>query len=211
MKDYYQILGVSKTASTDEIKRAYRKLAHQHHPDKGGEANRFKEINEAYQTLSDPQKRSYYDQFGTAGPGAGFGSAEGFGRGFEGFEGFDGGDGGFSFSFGGGGLGDIFEGLFSQAFSTIQAAVEISPAQAVLGDELHLKVGNEKVDFKIPPGTADGTQFRFRGKGRSSRRGQGDLIIAVKIQIPQRLSKEERELWEKLKEQSTRKRSWFGL
>ena len=71
-KDYYKILGVSKDASTDEIRKAYRKLAHQHHPDKGGEETKFKEINEAYQTLSNPEKRSQYDRFGASFDQAGF-------------------------------------------------------------------------------------------------------------------------------------------
>ena len=73
-KDYYNILGVSKNAPKDEIKRAYRKLAHQHHPDKnGGDDTKFKEINEAYQILSNDQKRQQYDQFGSAFDQAGFG------------------------------------------------------------------------------------------------------------------------------------------
>ena len=79
MKDYYTILGVGKNANADEIKRAYRKLAHQHHPDKkGGDEKNFKEINEAYQVLGDTQKRKQYDQFGTSGS--------------SGFSGFSGGD-----------------------------------------------------------------------------------------------------------------------
>lgn len=99
-RDYYEVLGISKNASADEIKRAYRKLARQHHPDvnkEPGSAEKFKEINEAYQVLSDPNKRSQYDYFGPAyrqagqagGPEGGFGF-EGFdfGRGFQGFEGF---------------------------------------------------------------------------------------------------------------------------
>src|SRR3989344_4642706 len=63
-KDYYQILGVQKSATQEDIKRAYRKLAHQHHPDKGGDEKRFKEVSEAYRVLSDSEKRSQYDQFG---------------------------------------------------------------------------------------------------------------------------------------------------
>jgi molecular chaperone DnaJ len=91
-RDYYEILGVTKNASADEIKRAYRKLARQYHPDvnkKSGAEEKFKEINEAYQVLSDPNKRSQYDYFGSAGGTGGFGF-EGFdfGEPFRGFEGF---------------------------------------------------------------------------------------------------------------------------
>jgi molecular chaperone DnaJ len=82
MKDYYQILGVSRQASPEEIKKAYRKLAHQYHPDKGGDEQKFKEINEAYQVLSDQNKRRQYDQFGRT------------------FDGFQGGESGWDFGFG---------------------------------------------------------------------------------------------------------------
>lgn len=95
MKDYYETLGVTKNASGEEIKKAYRKLAHQYHPDKrGGDEKKFKEINEAYQTLGDQKKREHYDRFGTLGHH----SFEGFS---DGFSGADMGD-----------LGDIFEDLF---------------------------------------------------------------------------------------------------
>jgi len=112
-KDYYEILGVSKSASNDEIKKAYRRLAHQCHPDKkGGSEEKFKEINEAYQTLSDPQKRANYDRFGKDNPfgSGGFGSNQGQ---------YQGGFGGFSenFNFGrsSGGFEDIFSDIFSSA------------------------------------------------------------------------------------------------
>ncbi len=87
-KNYYQILGVGKNASPEEIKKAFRDLAHKHHPDKGGSAEKFKEINEAYQVLSNPQKRAQYDQFGsTFDQGSRFGAQ---GSGFGGFGGFSG-------------------------------------------------------------------------------------------------------------------------
>lgn len=113
--DFYKTLGVDKNASEDEIKKAYRKLAHKHHPDKaGGDAEKFKEINAAYQVLSDKSKRQQYDQFGQTfdGRSGGFGGAQGFG----GFEGFD--FGGFQQGFGGG-QGFEFEGGFEDIFSNI--------------------------------------------------------------------------------------------
>lgn len=108
MKDYYETLGVSKGASEDEIKKAYRKLAHQYHPDKqGGDEKKFKEINEAYQILSDKAKRAQYDQFGATFEGMGAG-----GQGQSGFGGFD-----FNDIFKGGGFGNFgFEDIFSDIF-----------------------------------------------------------------------------------------------
>lgn len=112
-KDYYEILGVSKTASADDIKKAYRKLAHKYHPDKGeGNDAKFKEVNEAYQVLSNAEKRGQYDQYGQTFEqaqrnGQGFGGAGGpFGAGGFDFSGF-GGPGGAEFD-----LGDIFGDLF---------------------------------------------------------------------------------------------------
>jgi DnaJ-class molecular chaperone len=211
-EDYYEILGLSKSASQDEIKRAYRKLALQYHPDKGGDQEKFKKVNEAYQMLSDPQKRSQYDRFGKAG-------AQGFSQrgGFEGFSsqggsasGWDFGGSGFEFNFGGGGLGDIFGDFFSQAFSTVQAQVEITPSQAILGDDLIIETAGEKIKIEIPPGTQDETQFRIRGKGRKMRNGQkGDLILIVKVKIPSQVTKEQKELYKKLRELEQKKRPWW--
>lgn len=122
MKDYYKILGVQKNSSADEIKKAYRKLAHKYHPDKGGDESKFKEVNEAYQVLSDAQKRSQYDQFGRVFEGAGPAGAGQAGDGFAGFrwgwgrgfsagdEGGDEGPAGFGFDFQD--MGDMFEDFF---------------------------------------------------------------------------------------------------
>ncbi|MEA3273101.1 MAG: molecular chaperone DnaJ [Patescibacteria group bacterium] len=105
-KDYYEALGVSREADEAEIKKAYRRLAHKYHPDKkGGDVEKFKEINEAYQTLSNKDKRSQYDQFGHSASGGDPG-------GFSGFQGMNNG-GGFEFNFGEGGFGDVFGDLFS--------------------------------------------------------------------------------------------------
>lgn len=200
-ENYYEILGVSKNASSAEIKRAYRKLAHEHHPDKGGEHERFKKVNEAYQILSDPQKRTAYDQFGKAGAD---GSRSGGGGGFDGFDfgGSRGREGGFGFDFGGGGLGDIFESFFGQAMATITTELPIRLDQAVLGDTIRFRIQQDSLELRIPPGTQDGTQFRFRGKGMALRNGgRGDLIVAVRVSIPQRLSRQERRAWEELRRQ----------
>jgi len=107
-KDYYKILGVQKESSEEEIKKAYRKLAHQYHPDKShGDEKKFKEINEAYQVLSDKEKRTQYDRFGTAFDGS---------QGFSGFQGAQGSPFGFGFDFSGvedlSNLGDIFDTFF---------------------------------------------------------------------------------------------------
>lgn len=148
-KNYYDILGVSKTASADEIKKAYRKLAHTYHPDKGGgDEEKFKEISEAYGVLSDKDKRAQYDRFGQTFSGNGAGT--GFG-GFD-FGGFstNGGQGGFDF--GGSGFEDLFSEIFGGGRSTqahnraragadIQADVEITFEEMARGvkRDIHLR------------------------------------------------------------------------
>lgn len=139
MKDYYQILGVQKNAQKEEIKKAFRTLAHKYHPDKKtGDDAKFKEINEAYSVLSDDQKRAQYDQFGSAGPN------QGFGGGGQGFGGFDfsqftqGGSGnGFEFDF-----SDIFGDVFgggsrkqTKRGRDISVDIELSFEEAVFGIE----------------------------------------------------------------------------
>lgn len=154
-KDYYEILGITKNASNEEIKKAYRKLAQKYHPDKGGgkEAEeKFKEINQAYQTLSDPGKRSTYDQFGEAGSRMGGGGAGGFNwnqyqQGFGGQ--------GFNVNFDDlGGFGDIFE-MFTggggasarrpQKGADIEAAISIDFMDAVRGIEKEITLDKNDV------------------------------------------------------------------
>ncbi len=203
MNDYYDILGVKRQASPDEIKRAYRKLAHQYHPDKaGGERaemeKKFKEINEAYRVLSDAGKRSRYDQFGRAGVGEE--SANPFsGRGGFGGVQFDFGGGSF-FGRGVGGFETVIEDLMGSAFANVNAEVKISLTQAVLGDNIQLRTGDgQTIDLRLPPGTADGQTFVFRGKGNRHRRGWGNLSVVVRVVLPRRLTREQRELFEKLR------------
>lgn len=199
-KDYYKILGVSKSASSEEIKRAYRKLALKYHPDQNKDhhdGERFKEINEAYQVLSNPQKKAQYDQFGTIGSDAGFNwGSEGadfrdFSRGFSSQGG----------STSGWDFGDIFEDFLGGVFSQVQSEVEISFTSAILGDTLNLRTSQgETISFRIPPGTQNGQTFKFPGKGMATRRGRrGDLLLTVKIKMPHRLSREQKELLERLK------------
>jgi len=139
--DYYEVLGVKKDASADEIKKAFRRAAVEHHPDRGGDEAKFKEINEAYEVLKDTEKRKRYDQFGHAGVGGASGSP--FGGGFGGAGGQN-----INFDFGDLGLGDIFSSFFGggqgggqprQAHGRdVETGVEISFEQAVFGTEVNL-------------------------------------------------------------------------
>lgn len=145
-RDYYEVLGVSKDASDDELKKAFRKAAVKHHPDKeGGDETKFKEINEAYEVLKDKQKRQRYDQFGHAGVGGASG-----GGGGNPFEGFGGGQG-FEFNFGDGGLGDIFGQFFGggqqqrgpQRGRDVETQIQLSFEEAVFGVERELSFDME--------------------------------------------------------------------
>jgi molecular chaperone DnaJ len=131
-KDYYDILGISRTATDDEIKKAYRKAALKHHPDrsKDGDETKFKEVNEAYQVLSDKQKRSNYDQFGQA-EAPGFGGGQSYQDGFSGFNNAD-------FDFGN--LGDIFENFFSGS-----AGYSTGRARATRGQDIAIGL---EISFK---------------------------------------------------------------
>lgn len=149
-RDYYEVLGVGKSATPDEIKKAFRKAAIEHHPDKGGDEAKFKEINEAYEVLSDSDKRKRYDQFGHAGVGS---SAASDGGGFNGFGGFGQGQE-MHFDFGDMGFGDIFSSFFGggQSRSTrqtrghdVETSIELTFEQAVFGTDIDVKLNLEDI------------------------------------------------------------------
>lgn len=145
-RDYYEILGLGKNASADEIKKAFRKAAIEHHPDRGGDETKFKELNEAYEVLKDPAKKQRYDQFGHAGVG-------GNGGGYGGFEGFGGQSQNVNFDFGDLGLGDIFSSFFGgnaggqqsrQARGRdMEARIDISFEEAIFGTQSELSLHME--------------------------------------------------------------------
>lgn len=197
MKDYYKTLGVERNASKEDIKKAFRKLAHEHHPDKtkgdATSAQKFKEASEAYSVLSDDAKRKQYDTFGSAGPGFNPG-AGGYGGG-QGFGGFNAQDfGGFDFSgFQRGGfsqngvefdLGDIFGEFFGggrrpRKGRNITVDVEISFKDSIFGIEREISVDKETISLKIPPGIESGQGLRVAGKGEEGPAGRGDMIVRV--------------------------------
>ncbi len=200
-RDYYEVLGVNKGAGKDEIKKAFRKAAVEHHPDKGGDEAKFKEINEAYEVLSDDQKKAAYDQFGhAAGAHQAGGGAGGFGG--DPFGGFGGGPGGFNVDFDfsgmggqGGNLNDIFEMFFTGARNRardVEISITIDFYEAVSGTtkEISLRImdrqknerKNETVKVKIPAGIDDGQSIRLDGKGEIGAGGtRGSLYVHVRV------------------------------
>jgi len=186
--DHYQTLGVAKTATTDEIKKAYRKLASKHHPDKGGDTAKFQEIQTAYDTLSDEAKRQEYDNPMPQGnPFGGF-------------------PGGFSFHTGGGGFEDLFE-MFNRQHQqqrrqqVFRTAINVSLFQAYQGGEQIIKLqthtGTQAVKINVPRGVNNGDQvridnviegasllveFRVQSDLRFDRRGH-DLVATQNVSV----------------------------
>lgn len=206
-RDYYEILGVSKNASDDEIKKAYRKLAVKYHPDKnpGDKAaeEKFKEINEAHDVLSDKQKRARYDQFGHAGVNGGAGNpfANGgnpFGKG--GNFNFNGQT--FNFDFGGGGFDDILGSIFGfgsagarrqSRGADYETLLTISFEEAIFGTTKVINVNNSDLKIKVPAGIDDGMSIRIRGKGGDAPDGKGekgDLYVRVRVKPHKTLTRE---------------------
>jgi curved DNA-binding protein len=179
MTDHYQTLGVNRNANADEIKKAYRKLASQHHPDKGGDTKKFQEVEEAYRTLSDPEKRHQYDNPQPQFNGNPFGGG-GMPPGFEDV---------FSQMFGGGG-----NPFFGQGFrqpprnQTLNLQTTISLEEAFHGKDMianvQLPSGRDQVlEVRIPPGIQDGMVLRLAGMGddRVPNTARGDIHLTVSI------------------------------
>jgi curved DNA-binding protein len=212
-KDYYKILGVEKTATTEQIKKAYRKLARQYHPDVNPNdataEQKFKEVNEANEVLSDAEKRKKYDQFGADYQRYEQAGAGGAGRGPGGFDWSQyaqGGQGGFG-GFGGGGspfggegdedFSDFFSSLFGGmgggaaggrgtrpgAGQDYQAELELTLEEAYHGGPRTITVNGKNLRITIQPGVADGQTIRLRDQGGPGRNGgpTGSLLITFRI------------------------------
>lgn len=190
-RDFYEVLGVEKSASAAEIKTAYRKMALKFHPDKNKAADaeeKFKEINEAYQVLSNPEKKQAYDQFGHAAfdPASGMGGAGGFG-------GFQSGPFTWSYSssggnpFAGGDFNDpfeIFESFFGSGFASQfsrrkRYAVTIDFMEAIKGVDKEVEIDGAKKTIKVPAGASDGTRIRFN-----------DFDVTVEVRPHQRFKRD---------------------
>lgn len=211
-KDYYQILGVGRDASSDDVKKAYRRLARKYHPDVSKEANaeeRFKEVGEAYETLNDPEKRAAYDRLGQHRPGEDFrpppGWTEQFAQGFGGGSGF----GGYTEEVD---LSDLFGDLFGggarhggrrPGFRTpgqdVEAEVSITLEEAARGTEVSLTLPQydtpgtpRSVTVRIPTGATDGQKLRVPGKGAPGSGGgpAGALYLHIRLR-PHRLFRPE--------------------
>lgn len=210
-KDYYQVLGVEKTATKDQIKKAYRKLARQHHPDVNpgnDEAERkFKEANEAHEVLSDDEKRRKYDQLGAdwqryqqAGSGPGRQNPGG-GGGFD-WSQYAQGGGGPEDPFGGADFSDFFSSMFGgmggqgggsrpRAGQDYQAELELSLEDAYQGGPRTLTVNGKNLRLTIQPGVEDGQIIRLRDQGGPGRSGgpAGSLYITLRIRPDARYSR----------------------
>ena len=214
-KDYYQTLGVAKTATQDEIKSAFRKLARKHHPDvvkaseRTGAEKRFKEINEAYEVLGDPEKRQKYDTLGMdwergaqPQPGGGFRRSAG-GRQPGGVGGFPAGE---EFNFGGTGFSDFFEAFFSSGGrgagfpgagprgggarkgGDVEADLAVPLEEALHGAKRKISFQRERgevqtYEIKIPAGVREGQRIRLGGQGSAGTHGAaaGDLYLNVRL------------------------------
>lgn len=192
-KDFYKVLGVPKDASEADIKKAYRKLAKDHHPDRNpgdtASEQKFKDVGEAYAVLSDSEQRKQYDAIRAMGGGARFQAGSRGDAGFEDMFGSAFGQG----ARGAGGFEDILSGLFGagaggfqrgpQKGADLAAAAEVSFRDAAAGSLISLTIEGRTVQARLPAGVTDGQRIRLRGKGRPSPNGgpAGDLILTVHV------------------------------
>ncbi len=194
-KDYYKTLGIDKSASKEDVKKAFRKLAMEHHPDKGGNAEKFKEVSEAYSVLSDDNKRAQYDSYGSAGPGAGGFGGQQYqgGNGFEGFD-FSGFQGGQNVDFD---LGDIFGDFFGGGSSQrsrpkkgrdIHVDLELTFSESVFGVEKTIRLTkNSKCKVCNGTGAKSGTQMQMchecggQGRVRETKRSFLGPIVTERV------------------------------
>jgi molecular chaperone DnaJ len=182
-KDLYKILGVSKNDNPDAVKKAYRKLAKDLHPDKtkGDKKleDRFKEVSEAYEVLSDDKKRAEYDEMRDAyktgripqgGPQGGYQSS-----------------GNFQDIFGGGDPNDIFSTLFGggrrgpSKGQDLQTETTISFRDSIFGREINLRLSDQTVTTRVPAGIKDGAKIKLKGRGAPGQAGPGDLFITINV------------------------------
>jgi len=200
-RDYYEVLGVSKNASPEEIKRAYRKLAMKYHPDKNpgnkGAEDKFKEASNAYEVLSDPEKRKIYDQRGHAGI---------HDSGFQGFRNYEDIFAHFGDIFGRdifGSFGDVFGDAFGRASgsrrmqrgSDLQAKLTIPFTDSVFGAEKQIQVNGRTLTIRIPTGIKDGQTLRLSGQGESIGGGKrGSLYVKISVQPHPNFSREDLDL-----------------
>ena len=208
-KDYYELLGVERSASEAEIKKAYRRLARKYHPDVSKESNaeeRFKEIGEAYEVLKDPQKRQSYDQLG-----ANWQAGENF-RPPPGFDGF-GQHAGAGFQ-NASGFSDFFESLFGAGFSQAgaghqsfnqagqdqTAAITISIKESYHGANKSIRLSNGKsLQVKIPAGITSGKKIRLSGQGSPGMNGRsGDLYLEVTVADDKQFSLQDKDVYTNL-------------
>lgn len=162
-KNYYDVLGVKKNASDEEIKKAYRELCKKYHPDKNnGDDTKIKEVNEAYAVIGDPEKRKQYDMQNSGGEFGGFRGFNGFGGGFNGFN-------------------------FRQMASDLRMNISISLEDAYFGCKYPVKLNNTIYSIDIPKGITNGKMLRIEGLGQSGydiygKKATGDLIVTVNVQ-----------------------------
>jgi len=193
-RDYYEILGVARDANKAELKTAFRRLARELHPDVNDHdpeaEEKFKAAAEAYEVLSDPERRRAYDAYGHEGLRGAGAAPRGFGSVEDIFQAFFGGSFGF----------EVRRGPMRGQDLIHQ--VEISAVDAMLGAKIKVPSHEGEREIELPPGIQPGSQFALRGHGMPGANGgpPGDLVIAIGVIVPEQLSEEQRELAEQLGE-----------